>query len=64
MFQQIELHDAVSFLFEIDEFYDIIPDTKLYSPTLSDARHHVEVYLAHTIPSANSSSQHQGHGTN
>ena len=44
MFHQIELHDVVSFLLEIDEFYVIIPDTKLYSPGLSNARNHVDVY--------------------
>ena len=30
MFQQIKLHDVASFPLEIDGFYDIIPDTKLY----------------------------------
>ena len=30
MSQQIKLHDVASFPLEIDGFYDIIPDTKLY----------------------------------
>ena len=30
MFQQIKLHDVAFFPLDINEFYDIIPDTKLY----------------------------------
>ena len=44
MFQQIKLHDVVSFPLEIDEFHFIIPDMELYSLGLSAALPHVDVY--------------------
>ena len=64
MIKQIESNDVVSVLLAIDEFYIVIPDPELYSPGLSDARNHVDVYLSHTNPSANRLSQHLGLRTN
>ena len=37
MFEQIQMHDVVSYLLAFDEFYVIIPDTEHYFQGLSVA---------------------------